>query len=96
MKENYTATEDDYKKLNSWNFNILEIKNIHEKYKNIWAMFDSLKFFDTFNIEIKQFNEFLVILNEKYSSNKNPFHNFDHGITGFRDFLKKFSIKLFF
>ena len=95
MKENYTVSSNDYAKLDSLEFDILKIKNNHEKYKLIWAMFNYLDYFNQYHIEVKIFNEFILKIDEKYSVNNNPFHNFDHAFTGKRSFLKEEFILLF-
>ena len=82
MKENYALTSNDYNKLDSWSFDILKIKNNHEKYKLFWGMFNQLDYFNQFQIEVKTFNEFILKVDEKYSVNNNPYHNFDHSFTG--------------
>lgn len=69
-------------KLNDFQFNILEETNIVEKQRLVWAILNTNFFIHEFKIPINTLCEFLDIIKIKYNSNKNPFHNFDHGFSG--------------
>ena len=73
---------DEIKLISDWNFNILEYKKQLEKFRFIWTMFHYYNYFEKLEIIPAIFKNFLIILNEKYNHRNNPFHNFDHGITG--------------
>lgn len=68
--------------INDWEFSILDIKDMMSKYNMIWMMFHSLGFLEKYEIDIDVFGRFLYMVQEKYNSPNNPFHNFDHGFTG--------------
>ena len=80
--ENLSIT-DYIRQLKEWNFNILSVKSDLEKHHFVFSMFKSTYFLDKLEVDVKIFSNFLEILQEKYNHRKNPFHNFDHGITGF-------------
>lgn len=78
----FISFDKDYELLDSWDFNIIEVTNIMEKYRLIGTMFRSLGYFEKFEIDLSVFGKFVHTLQEKYNIRSNPFHNFDHGFTG--------------
>lgn len=68
--------------LRSWDFNILRVPDREVKFQYLLCMFDSTNLFDFLRIDKPVFFQFLRCLSAKYDHNDNPFHNFDHGITG--------------
>lgn len=77
--------------INDWEFCILDIKDVLSKYNMIWMMFHSMGFLEKYEIDINVFGRFLYMVQEKYNSPNNPFHNFDHGITGKNNLLNNLS-----
>lgn len=86
LTESLSGNPNLIKELNKWDFNILDIKDVTEKHQHVFAMFKSCFFIQSLDVDEKIFSNFLAILQEKYNHRNNPFHNFDHGITG-RKFL---------
>lgn len=80
--QDFISSDKDYDALDDWNFNILDVNNLAEKYRLIGTMFHSLGYFERFEIDLSTFGRFLHALQEKYNKRNNPFHNFDHGFTG--------------
>ena len=79
--ENFILRSEDKEALRNWNFNILKVSNLQEKYRHTWAMFQALNYMEKYEIDLKRFSNFLFIVQEKYNHRKNPFHNFDHAFT---------------
>ena len=86
-KVDFRFDNDSLEKLNDWEFSILTINDNMQKYNLIWMMFHTLGFFEKYEIDIDIFGRFLSIIKEKYNYRTNPFHNFDHGFTGFTYFF---------
>lgn len=78
--------EEETFKMRSWNFNVLEIPSLHDKFRVVYAMFCDANLFDLLKIESSLFATFLHNLSLYYGRHTNPFHNFDHGITGTNSF----------
>ena len=81
--ENFEVLSTELDKLNDWNLDVWAISHDKEKFKLIWAMFHHFNYFEKLEIDQNRFHSFLSIIREKYNVRKNPFHNFDHGFTGF-------------
>lgn len=82
------ATQNlDYENLDNWNFDVIAVNSVMDKYRLIGTMFQSLGYIERFEIELAVFGRFLHQLQEKYNVRNNPFHNFDHGFTGFEFLL---------
>ena len=93
FKENLSnLTSQEVENLNNWDWNVLAEQNEYIKFNKIWMMFHSFNYFEKYEIEEDIFNNFLVIVREKYNWRKNPFHNFDHGITGKQEFIYFFDL----
>lgn len=71
--------------LNSLNFNILDENDVVEKHRYVWRMLsgENFNFIEEFCIPMKILCNFLCCLKRKYNKKKNPFHNYDHGISGY-------------
>lgn len=96
FKENLSnLTITEVENLNDWDWNVLAEQNEYIKFKKIWMMFHSFNYFEKYEIEEDIFNNFLVVVREKYNWRRNPFHNFDHGVTG-KDKTICFNFYLFF
>eukprot|EP01017_Pseudomicrothorax_dubius_P037692 TRINITY_DN5559_c0_g1_i1.p1 TRINITY_DN5559_c0_g1~~TRINITY_DN5559_c0_g1_i1.p1 ORF type:complete len:739 (+),score=98.73 TRINITY_DN5559_c0_g1_i1:186-2402(+) len=67
-------------KLDSWEFNVLEVPDLTTKYKVVFSLFHSFNYFDHFVIERPVMSEFIYEIQRLYNHRKNPFHNFDHGV----------------
>lgn len=70
--------------LNSLDFNILEENDMIEKHRYVWRMLcsENSNYIEEFCIPIQTLCDFLDRLKRKYNKKKNPFHNYDHGISG--------------
>ena len=75
-------TQDDLDSLKEWNFNAIARKSHLEKLRITWAMFHSMNFIEKYEINLEVMNKFLNMLLQKYNCRNNPFHNYDHAITG--------------
>ena len=82
MNPDYALTQEDLDSLKEWNFNIIAKESLCEKLRLTWAMFYSMNFIEKYEINTEAFNKFLNLLLQKYNCRNNPFHNFDHAITG--------------
>jgi len=69
-------------KLRDWNFDVLQVPELTDKYRFALGMFTDTNLYDLLQIEKQQFASFLQMLKNKYEHRHNPFHNFNHGITG--------------
>lgn len=67
--------------------NILNENSVEKKFKYIYTMFREQDVIKNFQISNATFMSFLAETEKLYNKNKNPFHNFDHGITGRPFFL---------
>ena len=85
--ENFEVIDAEIDKLNEWNLNVWNITNDKEKFKLVWTMFHSFNFFEKIEIDQNRFPAFLNIIRLKYNGRNNPFHNFDHGFTGYLKIL---------
>lgn len=72
--------------LESFEFNSLEENDQLEKQRFVWAILERNGYIDEFNIPLQTFCDFVHIIKKKYNKKKNPFHNFDHGISGKIDY----------
>lgn len=55
---------------------------MERKFKFIYAMFREQGVVENYRISNQTFLNFLMEIEKLYNKYKNPFHNFDHGITG--------------
>lgn len=85
-KQDLVSTKEDYESLNDWNFDVIGI-HILDKYRLIATMFHSLGYFEKFEIDLNVFGKFMFYIQEKYNIRNNPFHNFEHGITGLKNII---------
>lgn len=74
--------EDDDKKLADWNFDVPKISNDLEKSRLVWYMMEDFGLITDFEIDRNILCEFILQIKSGYSQHKNPFHNYDHGVTG--------------
>jgi hypothetical protein len=74
-------TDIDLLDLRNCTTNYLNINEDKLLYKHIWAMFSNTQIVDSYMMSPYTFSKFIVEANKYYSKNKNPFHNFKHGIT---------------
>ncbi len=89
LLENFEELNSEISKLNEWNLDVWAIKLEKEKFKLIWAMFHAFNFFEKIELDQNRFSSFLNVIHDKYNVRNNPFHNFDHGFTGFFFYFKK-------
>ena len=80
-KQLFVTNTNDETALNQSSFNILAIKSILEKHRIVWSMFQIENYFETYNIPLDNFSEFLHELKVRYNKSDNPFHNYDHGVS---------------
>ena len=86
-----TINNEKDQALESFSFNILAEMNPLEKQRDVWSILMTNGCIDEFMIPINTLCEFINIINIKYNQRKNPFHNFDHGVSGFLSIqLKEF------
>jgi hypothetical protein len=69
--------------------NILDETSVERKFKFIYAMFKEQGVIQKYSMQSSIFLSFLKETEKLYNSQNNPFHNFDHGITG-KVFLTSF------
>ena len=80
--DSFTFKSELLEKLSDWEFNVLNIQDVAEKFNMVWMMFHSLGFLEKYEINTHVFGKFLTFIQEKYDYRNNPFHNFNHGFTG--------------
>lgn len=80
--DSFTFKSELLEKLSDWEFNVLNIHDVAEKFNMVWMMFHSLGFLEKYEINTHVFGKFLTFIQEKYDYRNNPFHNFNHGFTG--------------
>lgn len=79
--------------LKQFHYNIMEEKDPLEKQKVVWLMLHSLGYINELKIELETLCEFIYIMQAKYNKRGNPFHNFEHGVSGnFYSFLFKIKV----
>lgn len=75
-------TAEEVEKLRNWDFNILFVPALHDKFRYVLGMFSDLNLFTHVPLDAKAFTTFVYNLSLHYDQRTNPFHNFNHGITG--------------
>jgi calcium/calmodulin-dependent 3',5'-cyclic nucleotide phosphodiesterase len=85
----FKLNDERDKSLDNFEFNILEVSNPTEKARLVWALLKRAGFIEDFNIPNDELSTFLRQVMKKYNHNNNPFHNFDHGVTGTQSLLSK-------
>lgn len=58
------------------------MESLHDKFRFVVAMFREVNLSAVLNVETEDFAMFLYNISLHYDSRTNPFHNFNHGITG--------------
>ena len=81
-KDYLVASSNDSVILGDWSFDITKITNPHEKNRIIWVILNDLGLITEFKIDLEVLCRFITKLKEKYDKKDNPFHNFDHGVSG--------------
>ena len=81
LLEDFQISSKDINRLLDWNFDILSVEALPDKFRHIFTMFHSLNFFESFGVDSKTFGRFVSMLQTEYDKRNNPFHNFNHGIT---------------
>lgn len=74
--------QEDNQLLDNWKFNSADLPNMNEKYRVAWEMFYNTNFIGKYILNVETFAAFIHDLQMGYNNNKNPFHNFDHGLNG--------------
>lgn len=75
--------DDDEEKMSKWTFDCTKIQSELEKSRLIWFMLASTGYMQKNPIDTKQLCSFITDIRKGYDGKrKNPFHNFEHGITG--------------
>lgn len=74
--------DDDEKKLSDWNFNVPKIANDMEKSRLVWFMLEDFGLINDFEINRDTLCEFILQIQAGYQEHNNPFHNYNHGVTG--------------
>jgi hypothetical protein len=78
----FVLKKTDPQILDSWEFDAPSIKDLSEKYRLIWSMFNSMNYMETYSIDKATFAEFIFEVQRLYNIRSNPFHYFDHGVNG--------------
>lgn len=78
--EQFKMKEEDVI-LDTFEFNIFDIEDREEKQRLVYSILDRNHFLDKFSIPQTQLINFLMALETKYNKKKNPFHNYNHGIS---------------
>lgn len=78
--------EDDEKNMTNWNFDFPAITDI-EKSRLMWWMLEDLNLMMEFSISETTLCEFINQMRTGYMRYKNPFHNYNHALTGKLSFL---------
>lgn len=70
--------------LNNFNFDITRFVKEKQKMriKSIYTMFDSAGMVDQFEVDKPKLLNYIRKAEFYYERNNNPYHNFEHGITG--------------
>jgi hypothetical protein len=72
------------KVLDTKSLDILKETKVEQKYRYVFAMFREQGAVQTYGISPVVFAKFIIQTEKLYNRLKNPFHNFDHGISGRR------------
>ena len=71
--------------LKQFNFDIIAHKTSKfKRFKFIYAMFHDINIIQTYDVSQEKFLSYLKKTEYFYERNKNPYHNFEHAITGIR------------
>ena len=65
------------------------IKNPIQKHRAVWSILKKNGFIDDYSIPIDNLQKFIKDIEYHYNANSNPYHNYDHGITGIYFYFKK-------
>jgi len=66
----------------------MKYKDDSQKRKNfIYAMFDNCDILSHYNVNLEKFSAYCDEAEKLYDKNKNPYHNYEHGITGMSSVL---------
>lgn len=68
--------------IDEWEFDVNQLKFVEEKYTTSWNILRRSEFFETFVIPEEVYANFIKEMQKGYDQNNNPFHNFNHGISG--------------
>lgn len=75
--------DDDEEKLSRWTFNARNIHSDLEKCRLVWFMLESTGFLQKQSVDRGLLCSFITDIQKGYEGKrKNPFHNFDHSVTG--------------
>lgn len=84
--------EDDDKHMEEWSFNFTAISDL-EKSRLAWWMLDDLNLITEYNIPLPTLCEFMNQIRAGYTRFKNPFHNYNHSLTGKTPSIIRYSNK---
>ena len=69
--------------MSDFHFNILKYSEDKIKRKNfVYAMFDSFDILEVYNVDLDKFSAYCDEAEKLYDKNQNPYHNYEHGVTG--------------
>ena len=68
--------------LTDWSLDVPKIDDVDEKSRLVGVMLNDMNLITEFNIDLGKLSEFVSRIKDKYSYRKNPYHNYDHGISG--------------
>jgi len=68
--------------LTNWSIDISSLEDWTEKSRIVWVLLNDMSLIEEYNIDLKVFCDFVSQVREGYSSHNNPYHNYDHGVSG--------------
>jgi len=68
--------------LTNWSINVNAIEDWTEKSRIVWIILNDMNLIEEYNIDLKVFCDFVSQVREGYCSHNNPYHNYDHGVSG--------------
>ena len=81
-KEHLSPSKNDERHLDDWSFDILKIKDWTDKSRLVWAILKETDLMREFNIDAQVLCNFVSEVRDGYDANKNPYHNYSHGVSG--------------
>ena len=81
-KELLVPEKNDSTILNNWSFDILKMEEWTERSRLVWVILNEMNLMNEFKIEPKVLCNFISEVRQGYDDNKNPYHNYGHGISG--------------
>lgn len=77
-----TSNNEKLELLKKFDYNIFKEEDSISKQKIVWLMLNSIEYVETLKIDLNTLCEFIFKMQMKYNKRRNPFHNFEHGVSG--------------